>query len=145
MKILVSSCLLGENTKYNGGNNKSDELIRFLENYEVVRICPEVMGGMKIPREAAEIINHRVFNKKQEDVTSYFLEGARKVLEIVEKENIKVAILKKNSPSCGYGIIYDGTFTGKKIKGNGITAELLKECGVVILNEDNYQDYFKKV
>lgn len=143
MKILVSSCLLGDNTKYNGMSNKNDELIKFLKNYEVIKVCPEVMGGLSIPRDPSEIVDGRILTNKGIDVTSYFQSGAKKVLDIVQKENIKVAIFKKHSPSCGYKIIYDGSFSNKKIKGNGITAALLEQHGIIILNEDNYRDYFK--
>ena len=143
MKILVSSCLLGDNTKYNGMSNKNDELIKFLKNYEVIKVCPEVMGGLSIPRDPSEIVDGRILTNKGIDVTSYFQSGAKKVLDIVQKEKIKVAIFKKNSPSCGYKTIYDGSFNNKKIKGNGITAALLEQHGIIILNEDNYRDYFK--
>lgn len=145
MKIMVSACLLGYNVKYNGKNNLNDELIEFLKEYEVISICPEVMGGLTTPRIPSEIKNGKVINEKNIDVTSEFIEGANKTLELAMDNDIKVAILKKNSPSCGYGTIYDGTFNHRIINGYGITAKLLKENGITILNEDNYKDYFKGV
>ena len=143
MKILVSACLLGKNCKYNGHNNKQERLLEFLNNYEVIPVCPEVLGGLSIPREPAEIRSKKVINKKNIDVTENYKKGAQLTLDIIKKENIKVAILKKNSPSCGYGYIYDGTFSHKLIKGNGITADLLNKEGIIILNEENYLEYFK--
>ena len=145
MKIMVSACLLGYNVKYNGKNNLNDELIEFLKEYEVISICPEVMGGLTTPRIPSEIKDNKVINEKNIDVTNEFNLGANKTLELAKNNDIKVAILKKNSPSCGYGTIYDGTFNHRIINGYGITAKLLKENGITILNEDNYKDYFKGV
>ena len=142
MKIMVSACLLGDNVKYDGTNNINYELIKFLDNFEVIKVCPEVMGGLLIPRSPSEINGNKVINNENSDVTNEFILGARKTLEIAKNNNIKVAILKKNSPSCGSGTIYDGTFTHTKITGDGITTRLLKENGIMVLNEDNYKDYF---
>ena len=138
MKIMVSACLLGDNVKYDGGNNYQEDLVKFLENYEVIKICPEVMGGLEIPRIPSEIVGNKVINQKGIDVTDSYLKGARKVLEIALNNNIKVAILKKNSPSCGSGYIYDGTFTHTLISGDGITSKLLNENGIKVFNEENY-------
>ena len=143
MKIMVSACLLGDNVKYNGKNNKNEELIQFLDDYNVIKICPEVMGGLSIPRIPSEIKDDKVINKNKDDVTDYFNKGARKTLEIALKENIKVAILKENSPSCGSNYIYDGTFNNKLIKGEGVTAKLLIDNGITVLNEKNYKEYLK--
>ena len=144
MKIIVSACLLGYNVKYDGKNNLNDELIEFLKNHEVISVCPEVMGGLSTPRIPSEINNNKVINKKGIDVTDEFLEGASRTLEIAKTNDIKVAILKKNSPSCGSNKIYDGTFSHTLTNGDGITAKLLKENGITVLNEDNYHDYFKE-
>lgn len=143
MKIMVSACLLGDNVKYNGGNNKNDELIKFLKDYEVIKVCPECFGGLSIPRVPSEIKNNKVFSKEGKDVSNEFILGANKTLDIAKKNNIKVAILKQNSPSCGFGTIYDGTFTHTLINGDGITSKLLNENGITILNENNYKEYFK--
>jgi len=140
MKIMVSACLLGYNVKYDGKNNLNSELIDFLADYEVISICPEIMGGLTIPRIASEIKDDKVINKDGIDVTKEFYEGAKKTLELAKENNIKVAILKKNSPSCGSNNIYDGTFTHTLVNGDGITAKLLKENGIMVLNEDNYQE-----
>ena len=142
MKIMVSACLLGYNVKYDGNNNLDDKLINFLKDFEVISICPEVMGGLPIPRIPSEILNQKVINQKEKDVTKEFLMGASKVLALAKKENIKIAILKDGSPSCGSSYIYDGTFTHTKINDLGITTKLLKENGIIVLNENNYKEYF---
>ena len=138
MKIMVSACLLGDNVKYDGSNNKNTKLIEFLNDYEVISVCSEILGGLSIPRVPAEIQNNKVINKEGIDVTKEYLSGARKALEIAKKNNIKIAILKKNSPSCGSNKIYDGTFNHKLIEGDGITVKLLKENGIKVFDEDNY-------
>ena len=143
MKIMVSACLLGDNVKYDGGNNYQKELAEFLKDYEVVKVCPEVFGGLPVPRDPSEIKNGKVVTINGKDVTREFTFGAYKTLDILDREGIHVAILKKNSPSCGFGTIYDGTFSHIKTEGNGITSQLLKEKNIIILNEDNYKDYFK--
>ncbi len=143
MKIMVSACLLGDNVKYDGTNNKNNDLIEFLKDYEIVKVCPEVLGGLSIPRVPAEILNDRVINKDGIDVTNEYINGASKTLEIAKNNNIKVAILKKNSPSCGSNTIYDGTFSHTIINGDGITARILKNNGIIVLNEDNYKEYFE--
>lgn len=141
MKVMVSACLLGDNVKYNGKNNKNDALIKFLKDKEIIKICPECLGGLTVPRSPSEIRGNLVINKEGNDVTNSFLKGAQKTLEIAENENIKVAILKKNSPSCGSRKIYDGTFSNNLIDGEGITAKQLKKHGIVVLDEDNYLEY----
>ncbi len=145
MKIMVSACLLGYNFKYDGNNNLNTELINFLKDYDVISICPEVMGGLSIPRIPSEIKDDKVLNEKQKDVTNEFIDGANKVLLLAKENDIKVAILKDGSPSCGNSYIYDGTFTHTKVNSFGITAKLLSQNGIIVLNENNYKDYFKGV
>ena len=133
-KILVSACLLGVNCKYDGGNNASNEIDEFLKNYEIIPICPEIMGGLSTPRSASEVINNKVINKDGVDVTEQYIKGAKECLFLAQKYNVKKALLKKKSPSCGFGQIYDGTFSHTLIDGNGITAELLKKNGIEIIS-----------
>ena len=143
MKIMVSACLLGDNVKYNGKNNYNKGLVEFLKDYDVIKVCPEVMGGLTIPRIPSEINDNKVLNKEGIDVTESFNKGAIKTLEIAKRENIKVAILKEKSPSCSSNKIYDGTFSGKLIDGYGITANLLRTNSIIVLDENNYMNYFK--
>ena len=144
MKILVSACLLGYNVKYDGMNNLNSKLVKFLSVHEVISVCPEVMGGLKVPRIPSEINNNQVINQDGIDVTKEYTKGALKTLEIAKENNIKIAILKEKSPSCGSNYIYDGTFSHTIIDGLGITARLLKENGINVLNENNYIDFFKR-
>lgn len=139
MKILVSSCLLGCNCKYNGKNNYNKEVVQFLKNYEAVCVCPEQLGGLSTPRLPSEIHNHRVIQENGQDVTDYFKLGATLALYIAQKNHCQVAICKTRSPSCGFGEIYDGTFTSKVIDGNGITADLLFKNGIEVFNETNFK------
>lgn len=135
-KILVSACLLGINCKYDGNNNKNDKVLEYLKDKEVIPICPEIYGGLQTPRTPSEIVGDKVMTKEKTDVTKEYLKGAEETLKIAKLFNVKKALLKAKSPSCGNNEIYDGSFTGIKIKGMGITARLLKENGIEILNEN---------
>ena len=132
-KILVSSCLLGLNCKYDGGNNYSEEIDEFLKDYDVIPICPEIMGGLPTPRVPSEVLGDKVVNKEGIDVTPQFNKGAEEVLFLAKKYNIKKALLKAKSPSCGNGQIYDGTFSHTLIEGDGVTTKLLKENGIEVI------------
>ena len=140
-KILSSACLLGENCKYNGGNNAdaicADELAKLGQIYDLIAVCPESIGGLTTPREPAEICpNGRVLTKfSGRDVTDEFLLGAQICADIVRENGCKIAILKERSPSCGSGEIYDGSFTGRLVNGDGLTAAALKKLGVRIVGE----------
>ena len=132
-KILVSSCLLGLNCKYNGGNNYSKEIDEFLKDYDVIPVCPEIMGGLPTPRVASERLRDTVVTKDGKDVTEQYKKGAEEVLFLAKKYNVKKALLKLKSPSCGNEKIYDGTFTHTIIDRDGVTAELLKNNGIKII------------
>lgn len=135
MNILVSACLLGLNVRYDGSNKLVESLNELKDHYNLIPVCPEILGGMPTPREPSEIVAGKVINKIGEDVTGNFVRGANEVLKLAKFYDAKHSILKKNSPSCGYGKVYDGCFSGTLIDGNGITAELLWKNGIKILNE----------
>lgn len=145
--ILVSACLCGINTKYNGGNNKNHKLMELLKEHKVQLVCPEQLGGMRTPRPQCEISDgdgeavlagrSKVMNIEGEDCTEEFLKGAVETLKVAKALKVEVAILKSKSPSCGFGIIYDGSFSGKLKDGNGVTAELLKRNGIRVLTEED--------
>lgn len=148
--IIVSACLLGENCKYSGGNNKSENVIKYLEDKEYVLVCPEQLGGLSTPRNPSEIITYgnkdgndvlsgctKVLSNKGIDVTKNFIQGAEETLKIAKEHNAKTAILKAGSPSCGYKKIYDGTFLGNKIQGMGVTAAILNKENIALLDEDD--------
>lgn len=138
MKIGVSSCLLGINCKYNGLSNYNEGIIKLKEKYELVPICPEVLGGLPTPRIPAEIIGDKVINQSNIDVTYNYQEGAKKALEILRDNNINVVILKSKSPSCGRDKVYDGSFNHTLIDGSGIAAKLFKENNITIYDENDY-------
>ena len=145
-KILVSRCLLGHRVRYDGGaSGPFDQLQQWLDDGRVVALCPEVAGGLPTPRPAAEIQGGQgvqvldgqvlVITTEGEDVSAAFLSGAYQALELVQKHGIRIAVLKANSPSCGNLLTYDGTFSGVKVSGEGVTAALLKRHGVQVFSE----------
>lgn len=137
MKIMVSGCLLGENCKYNGGNNYSEKVAEYIKGHEVISVCPECMGGLPTPRIPAEIVDGIVTNREGQVVDEEFRRGAKIALEIARKEQIDVAILQSRSPSCGSKQIYDGSFSGVKVDGQGVFAKLLKEHGFHMIDVED--------
>ena len=137
MKIMVSGCLLGENCKYNGGNNYSEKVAEYIKGHEVISVCPECLGGLPTPRIPAEIVDGVVTNREGQVVDEEFRKGAQIALEIARKEQIDVAILQSRSPSCGSKQIYDGTFSGVKVDGQGVFAKLLKEQGFHMIDVED--------
>lgn len=145
-KILVSRCLLGHRVRYDGGaSGPFDQLQQWIAEGRVVPLCPEVAGGLPTPRAAAEIPggqgvevldgSARVITTEGDDVSAEFLSGARQALALVQQHDIRIAVLKANSPSCGNLLTYDGTFSGVKVSGEGVTAALLSRHGVRVFNE----------
>lgn len=136
-KLLISACLAGENCKYSGGNNKlpDDVLIKLRCLYELVPVCPERDGGLPTPRASSERQGDRVVSVNGEDVTAQFRAGAELALQKAQSEGITKALLKERSPSCGSSLIYDGTFSGRTIPGEGVTAELLRANGIKVFSE----------
>ena len=148
--ILVSACLLNHPVRYKGDGNPCQLLLEAVakgHGEEFLPFCPEVVGGLPIPRPPAEIRGGTgadvlqgtasVMNKIGEDVTLAFVEGAQKCAALCQEKGITVAILKQRSPSCGSKAIYDGTFSGKTIEGQGVTAALLTSIGVKVYGEDD--------
>ena len=142
--LLVSACLLGENTKYNGKNNYIPLIEKIKERYNIITICPEVMGGLSIPRDPSEIINDKIINKKMKDVTEEYNRGAQLALNLALRYNCKKALLKEKSPSCGEKYIYDGTFTKNLINGMGITTRLLSSNNIVVYSENEIESLLKE-
>lgn len=134
MKIVVSACLLGANCKYNGGNNYSEKLAVFLQGHEVIPVCPEVLGGLPIPRAPAEIVNGVVQTQNGRSVDAEYRLGAERALELALNGGAELAILQSRSPSCGTKQIYDGTFSGNKIPGQGIFARRLTQSGIRMID-----------
>ena len=145
MKLLISSCLVGYNVKYDGKNNCLDQnLINQLkQKYQLFLVCPEVDGGLPIPRTPCEIVSNnplKVINKNGVDKTVHFTKGANIALQTAIKNDIKLALLKSNSPSCGNQYIYDGSFESKKIKGKGVTTTLLEQFNIKVYNEKQIEE-----
>lgn len=138
MKIMVSACLLGENCKYNGGNNYNERVMEYIKGHEVISVCPEVLGGLPIPRVPSEIVNGVVTTKDGRNVDSEFRLGAEIALKKALEEKVDLVILQSRSPSCGVKQIYDGSFTGNKIDGQGIFANMLKEKNIKMMDVKDF-------
>ena len=141
MNILVSSCLLGLNCRYNGEGILSSDIIKLKSKHNLIPFCSEIYGGLPTPREPAEIIDGKVMTASGLDVTKEYLAGAKQALNICELLGCKTAILKENSPSCGYHTIHNGKFDGGLVKGDGVTAELLSRNGIIVIGESQIDSF----
>jgi len=137
MKIAVSACLLGHDCKYNGGNNRSQKVLDYIEGHEVIPVCPEVTGGLSTPRIPVELKDGRAINRNREDVTEFFRRGVELTTEKLADQNIDLAILQPRSPSCGCKQIYDGSFTKTLINGKGMFAQALSDAGIPLMDGDD--------
>lgn len=137
MKIMVSACLLGRNCKYNGGNNYSAALAELLKGHTVVEVCPEVLAGFPTPRPRIERRSGRVINEHGQDVHEACLTGVRKAVDLARAEGVELLILQSRSPSCGVNEIYDGTFSGVRIPGQGLFAEELIKAGFRVMDVED--------
>lgn len=133
-KLLVSACLLGENCKYNGGNNYTPAAEALRARFEVIPVCPEQLGGLPTPRIPSERVGDKVLTRDGRDVTEAFRRGAEKTLAIAQAEGAVRAVFQVRSPSCGCGTIYDGAFSGRLVPGKGVAAQLLEQNGVSVYN-----------
>lgn len=140
IRVLVSQCLLGIDCRYDGGNNFCENIVRLADLCEVIPVCPEMLGGMTTPRRPSERIDGRVVDSAGEDVTACFERGAQQALRLAEFYGAEYAVLKQSSPSCGSVTVYDGTFSGRKIPGKGVTAELFEGIGMRIFDEKHIND-----
>ncbi|WP_291578809.1 DUF523 domain-containing protein [Clostridium sp. UBA6640] len=139
---LVSACLAGVDCRYNGSNSENKFILQLVKEGKAIALCPEQLAGLPTPRPCCEIIidesgNKKVVGKDGQDFTKEFIEGAEKTLAIANIIGIKKAILQSKSPSCGCGFIYDGNFSGKLIKGNGLTTEILINNGIKVYTEND--------
>ncbi len=141
-KILISRCLLGENVRYNSEIIQINHplLTLWQQQNRLVAICPEMSGGLSVPREPAEQkSNNKIITTSGKDVSAQFNLGAQQALSLCRQHNIKFAVLKESSPSCGSTLIYDGSFSNKKIAGQGVTSKLLTQEGIKVFSENNLQ------
>ena len=133
---LVSACLAGVKCRYDGSAKPCKKVIELVKKGQAIPVCPEQLGGLPTPRIASEQKGNKVFNKEGKDLTKEFEKGAQEALNIAKIAGCKEAILKSKSPSCGFGLIYDGSFTGTLIKGDGVFAELLKANNIKVMTEE---------
>ncbi|MBQ8338471.1 MAG: DUF523 domain-containing protein [Oscillospiraceae bacterium] len=136
MNILVSACLLGRNCRYDGKSKPCDAVIALSEKHNLIPVCPEMDGGLSCPRTPCERVGDRVVSKTGEDKTAEYQKGAEIALETAKKQGCKYAIMKAKSPACSSTEIYDGTFSGALVEGNGVVADLLVKNGITVLTED---------
>ncbi len=137
MTILVSACLLGENCKYNGGNNRNERVLRYVAGHRIIPVCPEVAGGLPCPRKPVEWQGNRALTADGTDCTAQFNLGVQRTLEAIANEPIDLAIMQSRSPTCGVHQIYDGTFTGTKIPGMGALAKALHARGIPLMDAED--------
>ncbi|OGL73661.1 purine-nucleoside phosphorylase [Candidatus Uhrbacteria bacterium RIFCSPHIGHO2_02_FULL_60_10] len=135
--ILCSACLLGVECRFDGRGKKNRQVAALVKRNILIPICPELLGGLSVPREAAERRGSRIMTQSGQDVTRQFRLGAVRTLRLAKMLKIKKAILKQRSPSCGSGQVYDGTFSGKIVAGNGVTTALLTKNGIQVVSEDD--------
>lgn len=142
--MLVSACLAGKKCRYDGGDCRDDRIAGLLKEGQAIPVCPEVLGGLPVPREPCEIVREngltRVMSLSGKDKTREYRRGARETLELAEKHGLKKAVLKAHSPSCGRGSIRDGSFTGRMIEGSGVTADLLIRHGIEVFTELEFEE-----
>jgi uncharacterized protein YbbK (DUF523 family) len=146
--IVVSACLAGLPVRYNGSDSLEKKIHKLVSEKKAVTVCPELLGGLETPREPAEIVGGngedvlqgkaRVIDLAGADVTDAFIKGANETLNFVQKMRATTVVLKEFSPSCGSGSIYDGTFTGEKVQGHGVTAALLMRNGIRVISESQF-------
>ena len=142
-KLLISACLLGVGCRYDGGRVKKVDIDALSERFELIPICPEVMGGLPTPRTPSERIGDRVMMRDGTDVTANFLRGAEESHMLAVALGVEIALLKERSPSCGKGKIYDGTFTGVLTDGDGVSAEYLTARGIAVYGESEIDKLLK--
>ena len=137
MKILVSACLLGENCKYNGGNNYNGAVAEFVRDKEVLPICPEMLAGMGCPRTPIEIVDGVLMDRDGRNVDAAMRAAVEMAMKQIPSEEIQCAVLQSRSPTCGVNQVYDGSFTGKLIPGTGIFAQALKDAGYRVIDAED--------
>ncbi len=135
MNILVSACLLGMNCRYDGSHAYCPELERLMDEHMLIPVCPEHRGGLDTPREPAERLGDKIITRDGVDVTDAFIRGAQETLRLAREYNCRYAIFKERSPSCGAGVIYDGHFDHTRVVGDGVTTQLLRANGIIVLGE----------
>ena len=143
-RVIISACLLGLKVRYDGKSKENEDILSLINDFEFIPVCPEVFGGLPTPRVPSEIKDGKVINKDVIDVTSNYLRGAEETLRLCKIYNVDTVVFKSKSPSCGKGLIYDGTFSGNLVHGNGITTGYLLKNGIKVYSEDEFIKEFKR-
>ena len=143
--ILVSACLLGCECRYKGDSCRNESVMALAGEHTLLAVCPEQMGGLSTPRHPAEIQGDKLINSAGVDVTAEYMKGAKTACHLAKLNGVKFAVMKANSPSCGHGMIYDGSFSGNKVPGNGVTVRLLEADGIKVFNEDELDGLLKEL
>lgn len=138
MKILVSSCVMGKNCKYNGGNNYNSRVMEFLKDKEVIEICPELLTDLPIPRPSAELVDGVVMSIDGENVDKEYRHAVELAMREIGNVDIDLIILQSRSPTCGVNQVYDGSFTGRLIKGQGLFAQALIKAGYKVVDAEDF-------
>ena len=133
---LCSACLLGIRCRYDGGSKPHKTVIELAKKEPLIPVCPEQLGGLSTPRDRSERKGKKVITRNRKDVTAHFKRGADEVVKIARIFGIEEAILKERSAACGSSEIYDGSFSGTVIKGEGVTAELLRKNNISVISEE---------
>ena len=134
-KLMISACLMGISCRYDGGNTRLSCLNELKEQFELIPVCPETLAGLPCPRHPLEISGDRVYNNQKEDMTEVFHRGADLAMKAWQEAGCPAVLLQSRSPSCGKGLIYDGSFTGRKISGNGVFAQKLLDANAEVYSE----------
>lgn len=138
--LIVSACLLGTACRYDGASKPADRIITLKDKYNLIPVCPEILGGLPTPRTPCEVKNGCVFSRDGFDRTAQYLKGANEVLRLARFFGCEAALLKERSPACGSGKIYDGSFSGTLTDGDGICAALLKKHGITVYGESRIDE-----
>ena len=138
MRVLVSACLLGENCKYNGGNNRDEKVAAFLADKEVVAVCPERILG--IPRTPMELVDGKLINRDGVVVDCAVRDAVAEIMAMLRDAPVDMAVLKSRSPTCGVHQVYDGTFTGVLIDGSGVLAQTLMQMGISVVDAEDLEN-----
>lgn len=139
MKILVSACLLGENCKYNGGNNRNEAAAEFVRGRDVIPVCPEMRAGLGCPRTPMELVDGVLTDRNGKKLDEAMEKAVREILEELAGEEIQCAVLQSRSPTCGVNQVYDGTFSGRKISGSGVFVQALKNAGYRVIDAEDLE------
>lgn len=141
MNILISACLLGVRCRYDGAAKYDPRVEKLKEKHHLIPVCPEIYGGLPTPRDPSEKAGGQVLSRAGKDVTAAFRRGAEETLQMAKMFGCTIAILKERSPSCGSGTVYDGTFSGRIVNGDGVAAQMLKENGIRVIGESQIEAF----